>query len=88
MSALCVNCLVWHGSNTDNTLCGDFLPLGKVAHDALAALPEPERPPDWLDSDTWVAGFYAGYRAAVGLGRQPSHNASPSPVPHSPEERQ
>lgn len=62
MSALCVNCLAWHGSNTDNTLCGDFVALPTVAHEALAALPA-ERP-EWFDGDVWIAGFYAGFRAA------------------------
>lgn len=62
--AFCVNCHAWHGS--DSTLCDEFVALPTVAHAALAALPEGERP-EWLDSDTWIAGFYAGFRAAAGL---------------------
>lgn len=63
MSALCVNCLAWHASDTDNALCDEHLALPRVAHEALAALPDDR--PEWVDPDVWIAGFYAGFRAAT-----------------------
>lgn len=80
MAALCVNCLAWHGSDTDNTLCSTFLSLPKVAHDAFDALPKDEQP-EWGDQydDVWIAGFYAGFRSAVGLDRAPAASSTDAP---------